>query len=283
MKEFKIRCSAIGSIMTEPQTKSPLAKYAEKIEQIKTAKEKYNATGNKETKTAIALQAKIKDYEAELPELERRKNDIHLSKTCLATVDQWIKEQPEFYGRQKEFASKYTDKGLECEDDAIQFVGGQYGWGAAKKNTEQFEDDHFTGMPDIILPKSVEDIKCPWWCFSFPLFDSELPNTDYEWQGHGYKALTKKDEFGLHYCLMDAPERFIDMQARKEATRLGMDEVEYELFEEVKAKMTYSHLPAKLRLKSYRFGRNAVAELAARERVETIRKYIKTLNLEQYL
>jgi len=283
MKQFKIRCSSIGDIMTEPQTKSPYQKWSEKVEQLKKANDDYNAFANKETKTAKTLENKIITYTAELPELERHKNDLHLSKTCIAVVDQWIKEQPEFYGRPKEFTSKYTDKGIECEDSAIQFVASQYNWGAVKKNTIRFEDDdHIEGTPDVILPKSVDDIKCPWWCFTFPIFDKDLPDRDYEWQGNGYMALTKKPLFGLHYTLMDAPERFIDMQARKEATRLGMEEVEYELFEEVKAKMTYSHLPAKLRLKSYYFHQNLVAELAVRERVEVIRTYIKSLNLEQY-
>lgn len=284
MKPFKIRCSSIGDIMTEPQTNSPYKKWADKVEQIKAAELALSAISNKETKTAKTLEQKIVTYTAELPELERHKTDLHLSKTCIAVIDQWVKEQPEFYGRQKEFTSKYTDKGIECEDAAIDFVSGQYNWGATKKNIIRFtNDEHIEGTPDIIRSKSVDDIKCPWWCFTFPIFEKDMPNTDYQWQGNGYMALTKRAEFGLHYVLMDAPERFIDMQARKEATRLGMDEVEYELFEEVKAKMTYSHLPAKLRLKSYFFQQNTVAELAIRERVEQIRKYIVLLNLDQYL
>ena len=257
MKQFKIRCSSIGSIMTDPQEKSPLAKYNDKLEQVKDNQVKYDAAGNKETKTALAYLEKVSRYTAELPELDRHKNDIFLSKTCISVVDQWIKEQPEFYGREKEFTSKYTDKGIECEDDAIKFVAGQYSWGLVSKNQHRYEDDeHIEGTPDIVRIKSVEDIKCPWWCFTFPLFDGDLPNKDYEWQGNGYMAIAGKEQFGLHYCLMDAPDRFVDAQSRKEANRLGMDEVEYELFEEVKAKMTYSHLPAKLRLKSYYFDKN---------------------------
>lgn len=284
MKTFKIRCSSIGDIMTEPKENSPLKNYLDKLASLKDNQAKYDACANKETKTALTLLEKVTRYTAELPELERHKDDIFLSKTCLSVVDQWIKEQPEFYGRLKEFTSKYTDKGIDCEDDAIKFVAEQYGWGNVSKNQERFiEDEHIDGTPDVIRANSVEDIKCPWWCFTFPIFDKDLPNKDYEWQGHGYMAILKKKQFGLHYCLMDAPEKFIDMQARKEANRLGMNEVEYELFEEVKAKMTYSHLPAKLRLKSYYFEQNIVAELAVREKVELIRKYIKTLNLEQYI
>lgn len=284
MKQFKIRCSSIGDIMTEPKEKSPMANYIDKVAQIKATEEKYNAIGNKETKTALGVLDKLNQYKAELPELERHKDDLHLSKTCISVLDQWVKEQPEFYGRQKEFTSKYTDKGIECEDEAIQFLANHYNWGSVSKNMTRFEDDeHIEGTPDIIRANSIEDVKCPWWCFSFPLFDNQMPNKDYEWQGHGYMTIANKPSFGLHYVLMDAPERFIDMQARKEATRLGMDEVEYDLFEEVRAKMTYSHLPAKLRVKSFLFEQNKIAELAIRERVEQCRKYIALLNLEQYI
>lgn len=284
MKQFKIRCSSIGDIMTEPKENSPMKNYLDKVASVKDNQAKYDACANKETKTALTYLEKVTRYTSELPELERHKDDIFLSKTCIAVIDQWIKEQPEFYGRQKEFTSKYTDKGIECEDDAIRFLADHYSWGETKKNLIRFTDDeHFEGTPDIIRPKSIDDVKCPWWCFTFPLFDNDLPNKDYEWQGHGYMAIVKRPVFGLHYTLMDAPEKFIDMQARKEANRLGMDEVEYELFEEVRAKMTYSHLPARLRVKSYYFEQNHVAEMAAREKVELIRKYIKTLNLEQYL
>lgn len=284
MKKFKIRCSSIGDIMTEPKENSPMKNYLLKVGQVKDSQAKYDLIANKETKTAKTLEQKIIQYTSELPELERNKNNLHLSKTCIAVVDQWIKEQPEFYGRQKEFTSKYTDKGIECEDGAIQFLADHYKWGSVKKNTEWFDDDeHITGTPDIIRATSVEDVKCPWWCFSFPLFDGDMPNKDYEWQGHGYMSIVKRPSFGLHYTLMDAPERFVDSQARKEATRLGMDEVEFELFEEVRAKMTYSHLPAKLRIKSFYFEQNLVAEMAIREKVEILRKYIDSLNLEQYI
>lgn len=274
MKAFKIRASAIGQIMTEPQMDSPQKKLFDKKEQVKAAEEKYNALSNKETKTAKTLEANLIKWNAEIPELERNKNKIHLSQTCISYVETWVKSQPEFYNRTKYFTSKYTEKGNFCENDAIQFCAEQYKWGIVAKNEKRFEqDEHIEGTPDIILAKSIEDTKVSWDSDTFPLFN-ELPDKKYEWQGHGYMAIVDKSSFGLHYCLMDAPEHIIEAEAWKKVRELGETELTIEIYDQVKENMLYSHLPAGLKLKSWRFQRNMVAEIAIRERVELIRKYI---------
>jgi hypothetical protein len=280
MQQFRIRCSAIGQIMTEPKGGNYMQKYVDGVAELKRLKELQAGVKDANTKTAVERALKIDTLErVDLPILEAQKDKICLSETCLSYVEKWIKEQPEFYGRSKQFTSKYTDKGNLCENDAIDFCAEQYGWGMVEKNKKHFTDDeHIIGTPDIILAKSVEDTKVSWDSDTFPLFDV-TPEKNYEWQGHGYKAIVNKPLFGLHYCLMDAPESIVTAEAWKEAKRLGMTELDADLYDEVKAHMTYSHLPVKLRLKSWFFERNAVAELAIRERVELVRKYIKTLNL----
>lgn len=282
MQPFKIRCSAIGLIMTEPQGGSYMKKYTDAVAELKRLKE-LQASANLSTKVAIDRALKIDNLERiDIPLLEVNKDKISLSETCLSYVEKWIKEQPEFYGRTKDFTSKYTEKGNMCEDDAIQLCADHYGWGMVAKNQIRFEDDeHIIGTPDVLLTKSVQDTKVSWDPFTFPLFD-ELPDIKYEWQGHGYKAIADKELFGLHYCLMDAPESLVLSEAWRKSKDMGFDELEASLYDEVKSHMTYSHLPVHLRLKSWFFERNKVAELSIRERVELIRKYIKTLNLEQY-
>lgn len=282
MLPFKIRCSAIGLIMTEPQGGSNMQKYLAAVAELKRLKE-LQLSANLTTKVAIERADKIDILErVTIPALETVKDKISLSETCKSYVEKWIKQQPEFYGRTKEFTSKYTEKGNLCEDDSIQYVAERMGWGFVSKCQQAFEDEHMTGHPDILLLKSVDDMKVSWDFDTFPLFDEE-PDIKYEWQGHGYKALTNREQFGLHYCLMDAPEDLINNEAWKQARAAGMNELDVELYDEVKSHMTYSHLPHSLRLKSWLFGRNKVSEDAVRGRVELIRKYIKTLNLEQYL
>src|SRR5690554_1802931 len=108
----------------------------------------------------------------------RAKRDIEagkLSKTVESFAQDWVKEQ--LYGMRKTFSSKYTEKGIIMEDEAIEMA---IKWLKlpilTQKNEEFFEDEFFTGTPDLILDDEVIDIKCSWDLFSFPLFESELPD-----------------------------------------------------------------------------------------------------------
>lgn len=226
--KFKIRCSAIGKIMTEPKTK------AEKEAGI-------------------------------------------LSKTCLAYVHEWIKEQPEFYGRRNSFSNKYTIKGNECEAESIEFASKFYWWENAVKNEQQFENDFLTGTPDVILQNSVEDIKNSWSEKTFPLFAKKIPIDGYGWQLQGYMELLNKPTAGLIYTLMDAPERQIEREARNKAYELGLDEIEYEMYEEIREQMTFSNFKDELRIKRFFLDRDKEAINLVQQRVEQIRKYIEVL------
>ena len=78
-------------------------------------------------------------------------------------------------------------KGLIVEDNSIDLIAEVLGYGMLFKNEQYFEDDHLTGTPDIIIPKkdTVIDAKSSWDIFTFPLFDTSVPNMDYWWQGQG--------------------------------------------------------------------------------------------------
>jgi len=282
MQPFKIRASAIGKIMTEPQTVSPQQQYHDAIAEIKRLQELQSEVKNLNTKVAQNRAEKIKILDTEtIPYLQVHQNDLHLSETYKSYLHTWLKEQ--IYDRKKEFTSKYTEKGNLCEDDAIEFAGEQLGWGMVSKNTEHFSNEYITGTPDVILAKSVDDIKCVWDCFTFPVFDFEEANKDYEWQGIGYMDLVKRERFGLHYCLMDAPETLIESEARKLSYKAGFDELDAEFYEQVKASMLYSHLAPGLRLKSYLYNQNTVAVHSVYDRVELGRKYLASLDIAKYV
>jgi len=227
--QFKIRCSAIGQIMTDPKTKAD-------------------------------------------------KDTGKLSKTCLTYVYEWIKSQPEFYGKSVNFSSKYTTKGNLCEADSIEFAAKYYGWGKVKKNEIEFNDHPFLkGTPDVILPESIEDIKNSWSQKTFPLFEKEIPVDGYGWQLQGYMEMQSKPQAGLIYTLMDAPEKMIDKEARNRAYELGLDEVDVELWDEVKQSMSYSQYPDELRIKRYFLDRDKECMGFVEERVDRIRKFISEL------
>ena len=215
---FKIRCSAIGQIMTNPRSKS-------------------------ET----------------------------LSETAKTYAETWVKEQ--LYGRHKDFTSKYTDKGNSMEQAAIDFAAAQLGWGMVFKNEDYLSDEHITGTPDLIMGDLVADIKCPWDCFTFPLFDSEPPK-GYDWQLQGYMALTGAKRAHLVYCLMDAPEHIIEREAWSRVRADGGDELTQELFEEVKEQMTYANIPDKYRIRTFELVADPDKVQAIRERVGAVREHI---------
>lgn len=197
-----------------------------------------------------------------------------LGKTGETYCEQWVKES--IYKKRKDFYSKYTDKGNSMEQDAIDYVAKAQGWGLVAKNQERLEDFFMIGTPDLVLNDKVVDIKNSWDCFTFPLFDSE-PNKDYYWQLQCYMALTEKTKAELIYVLMDAPEHLIDKEALFESRNRGEQEVSMDIYDEVKERMTYSHLPDHLRIKIFQIERNESDIDLIRERVEMCRSYISKL------
>lgn len=195
-----------------------------------------------------------------------------LGQTAKTYCENWVKE--ELYRRRKEFSSKYTDKGNECEASSIEYAAEHFGWGLVAKNEQNFRDELMTGTPDIILAYSVEDIKNSWDCFTFPLFDTDIPDKKYYWQGQVYMALTGKNTFGLVYTLMNAPDHLIEQEARRSAE---WQEVEAELYDAVRDRMTYDGLNTDLRIKRFEIARNEDDIERIRTRVEQCREYIKTL------
>ena len=207
-----------------------------------------------------------------------RRNDAQFSKTCLAYIFKWLKSQPEFYGRRsRSMPNKYFTKGLGREDDAIKFAGRVLKWNGAKKNTERKHDDWIQGEADVILEHSVEDIKNSWDEETFPLFATEAPDEGYWWQLQGYCHLYEKDQAGIVYTLMDAPEELIEREARRLAWDAGTTDVTEELYQAVKKSMTFEHYPDDLRLKRFGVTRDTMAAGRVYSRVMDIRRYIAEL------
>jgi hypothetical protein len=126
-----------------------------------------------------------------------------LSKTTQSYLQDWAKEH--IYGIRKQIKSKYIDKGLTNEDYAIDQAIKMLDLPFVLKNVESFEDDYFTGTPDIVTDTEVLDIKCSWDAFTFPLFAEEIPTDDYFYQLQVYMHLTGRKSARLVYVLTDTP------------------------------------------------------------------------------
>lgn len=222
MKQFKIRCSQIGKIMTKPKNKEDL-----------------------------------------------------ISKTTQLFIEIWIKEQ--VYNRTKEFSSKYTEKGKECENSAIEFASRILDIGMIFKNQKEFSDEFISGSPDIILNDTIIDIKNSWDCFTFPLLDTECPNDDYYWQLQGYMALTGKQKARLVYVLSDTPQTLIDDEIRRQGWKMGFIEIPIEFEIEITNKMTYQDIPESLKIKVFDIERNDEDIKKIYEQVQKCREYINQI------
>ena len=217
MKQFKIRCSAIGQIMT-------------------------NGKGG-------------------------------LSKTTQTYCQTWLKEQ--LYNRRKTFSNKYTEKGLICEDNSIDFVAQQLDLGFILKNDKFFSNDFMTGTPDVILNDTIIDVKNSWDCFTFPLFDDKI-NKDYFYQAQVYMELCNIDNYKLIYTLMDTPQHLIEKEAYWYAKNNG-DVLDDELLNKFTNQMTYNNIDKDLRIKVYDIKRDKDVIKSIEQRVIECRDYINSL------
>lgn len=214
-----------------------------------------------------------------MPRSKKDKEAGKLSKTAESYVQAWLKEQPEFYGRRKEFYSKYTYKGNAVEDESIDFAAEMLGYPLLFKNEDSYENDYITGTPDVIVADCVLDLKNSWNQSTFPIFETGVPSSDYWWQGQGYMWLTGRKHYKLVYTLTDTPVEQIASEARKYcyANYLDLDTYFSEVYEEMEYKMTYSDVAPELKIKVFEFPFNQAAIDTITERVQAARNYIQNL------
>lgn len=175
-----------------------------------------------------------------------------LSETTKSYVYDWLKES--IYKVKKQINSKYLSKGISLEDEAIDTAINLLDLPFAIKNEKSFEDDYFCGTPDLLVDGVVYDIKCSWDCFTFPLFDEEIPTKDYFYQLQVYMHLTGLKKASLVYVLLNTPK-----------------ELTYE------PQNDYSDIDAKYKIKRFdiEYQPEVIEEL--KTRVNNVREFIKTI------
>jgi len=199
-----------------------------------------------------------------------------IGKTVYSYLDLWAKSQ--IYGKHIEIKSKYLDKGNICEADSIEFIGEKLGLKLGK-NEKHFENDFMTGTPDIInpilIPDFVIDVKNSWDWNTFPLFDTEPPSSDYIDQLQGYMDLTGANKAKLIYILSDTPIELIEKEAGWKCRDLGLLELDYDIVQEFKEKMTYLNIPDEYKFKIFEIDRDENRINEIKERVLLCREIVK--------
>jgi len=198
-----------------------------------------------------------------------------LSETAKSYIQDLFKERE--LGIYKEFSSRYTDKGLEMEDEAIQFASEVLNWDFVVKNEVRFNNEWLTGEPDINTDSLLADIKCSWNASTFPLFDETIKNKDYYWQLVGYMMLTGHDTSELVYCLMNTPLQIVEDEIRRQHWKLNLIEEDLEVRDAVQKMHNFDHIPNELRVKRFIVQKDEAAQQKIKERVEVAREYYQQL------
>lgn len=198
-----------------------------------------------------------------------------LSETAKSYIQDLFKERE--LGIYKEFSSRYTDKGLEMEDEAIQFASEVLGWDFVVKNEVRFNNEWLTGEPDINTDNLLADIKCSWSGSTFPLFDETLKNKDYYYQLQGYMMLTGHDTSELVYCLMNTPHQIVEDEVRRQHWKLNLIDEDLEVRQAVQEMHNFDQIPNNLRIKRFIVQKDEQAQEKIKERVEIAREYYNQL------
>jgi hypothetical protein len=204
----------------------------------------------------------------------RTKSEV-LSETAKSYIQDLFKEKE--LGIYKDISSRYLDKGIQLEDQAIQFASEVLGWDFVVKNTERFTNDWITGEPDINTDDLLADIKCSWSGNTFPMFDEVLKNKDYYWQLMGYLMLTGKDRAELVYCLLNTPFEIVEDEVRREHWKLHLIEEDLDVREAVQMSHDFSHIPDKLRVKRFIIEKDEQAFERIKEKCILANEYYQTL------
>ena len=204
----------------------------------------------------------------------RVKSEV-LSETAKTYIQDLFKERE--LGIFKDFSSRYTDKGIENEDQAIQMASEVLNWEFVTKNETRFNNEWLTGEPDVLTDSLLADIKCSWNGSTFPMFDDKLKNKDYFYQLQGYMMLTDMPQAELVYCLTNTPYQIVEDEVRRAHWKLNLIDEDLDVREAVQASHNFDHLPDSLRVKRFIVKRDNEALEKIKQRVEVAREYYESL------
>jgi hypothetical protein len=265
----KFRASAVGKLMVggESITEAQLAR----LKELDTRK--YDAE-------AKPLTAKMQQELEEL--IQKRDAEFKFGATAMGFIrDCWLRNQ---YGYEEPLVTSEMLKGILCEDQAIGILDRQIPVEGAfrYKNSDQFEDEHFTGSPDIVLNEDwIEDIKCSWTLRTF--IETQKPDPLYYAQGQVYMALTGRKYFRLAHVLLETPQELVDEERKRFYFRFNGDEQNPHYIRAVEAveNMHYAcrNVPESNRVKTFVINRNDQFIGTLRSRVEIARKVYSLMTL----
>lgn len=154
-----------------------------------------------------------------MTEPRSKKESNTISDTAKSAVREIAKQ--ELFGFDFFGGNKYTQKGIELEEQAIKLSGLIRGL-PLKKNTERKENDWISGECDIYVPKRklIIDTKCSWDIGTHPFFIEEAQakadKSGYLYQMQGYMWLWDAEEANIDFVLFPTPMNLIPIYENME-------------------------------------------------------------------
>jgi hypothetical protein len=207
-----------------------------------------------------------------------------------------------FENRTSEIKSKYLEKGIFNESEAITLVNDVL-QSNFTKNEVRMANDLITGECDIEDSNEIVDVKCSWDRFTF-LDSFSGGGKNYEWQLRGYMQLYEKPKASVIYCLTDKPDHMMKKELERAADKYNgdlpdtimiqmvinsfFDRDNFNLFlQEIpidlkdscvqRAIDNFVHIPKENRIKRFQFDYSESTNAKIGERVNDARNYLKTI------
>jgi hypothetical protein len=204
-----------------------------------------------------------------------RKAGEVLSQTAKSYIQEVVLQDK--YGIYKEFNSRYTDKGNQTEDEAIQLVAQVLDLGFIYKNEDKYANDWIKGTPDVVTNDLIIDTKVSWSAHTFPFFESELPNKDYYWQMQAYMWMTGRKKALVTYCLVNTPYLLLEDEIRREHWKQNLIGESQEVRDYVEAQHNFDHIPKNERVKVFEIDYDEQGIEQAKEKIEIAKVYYNQL------
>lgn len=188
----------------------------------------------------------------------------------------WIAE---VYGREKyDTKNKFTEKGIISEPDSLNLIQEVTGE-AFFKNQEHLVNDFIQGTPDIIKLPRIKDIKTSWDIWTFQAVDKDYAEKEYFWQVQGYMWLTGLKLADLVFCLVNTPEEIINDELYKLSFKYPELYYSQELEAKMKRNYIFDDIPAKKRLKNFKFRSSQKKIRMLKKQIKLARAYLNTIKL----
>lgn len=268
-KDLIFRASEGGKLSGEAKGTTITEKQLERIEELE-IKVKSRQTLTPKQREELKTNKMKRDAPSELG--EGAKSYVN---------DLWLYHEK---GYRKMIKSKYLDKGLYAEDEAISLcseVDGIF----YTKNTTRKKNAFFTGEVDIYKKikssKVIQDTKCSYDPSTF--FADDIGSL-WRYQGDIYMELWNADEFWLRKCLIDCPPHIYEKEKYflKSAYNILDEDVEEvrPLFDQLDRNLIYSNNPKwskEERVRTFKFERSPERFEYLMEKVPLAREYYDKL------